>query len=421
MTDISNTCISWCPAGMGVRSNDGDISLLAIENTEDSSSLPQLPENLTGVQYIYIPLETLLVRHFQFPLKHPRFLDKDILLEELADTAGIEPDEWWLSWQTNTVDDGISGLVFGLKKKNKEDMQNTSPWQGAPLLLVDGWQRLNHCLQDHSDAAVIDMDEEGVFFGVFKQGTWLGMRRLNADMSDKDVCTSIAQQTLWSLQSMGFDAETMPILGHITGDFSVGLTISEENIQADALSELAPRHVINLNLPEPRAKEALNLRHGSWAKRKTSANIQAWYRPALFAAAIVILWLGLTIADNYRLTSKIAAMDASIEQAFHRGLPEQPVIIDALAQLRQAAGGKGIASQSNVSQQLYVISQAFQDTPWEMQSLTIDKAGVSLAGKVSSLDTLNTIKEKLSKFSGQSVRIADTDLKGNEVAFKVRW
>jgi len=419
MTDISNTSMSWCPQGIALRDGE-NISLHPIAKDEDSL-LPQLSDDLAAPQYIYLPMEELLVRPFAFPLKHPKFLDKDILLEELADTAGIEPDDWWLTWRANSVSDGIAGLVFGMRNELKDELANTSLWQDAPLLLVDGWQRLNHCLGDKTDdVAVIDVDADGVFLGVFKQGIWQGMRRLNADMSDAEVRKATAQQTIWSLQAMGFEMASMTVLGHLTHEFTDILGAGAD-IQAEAVSELHPRHHINLNLPAPSEKEALNIRHGSWASRGTSANLQAWYRPALLAVFVCILGLGLTVADNYRLESQIAEMDSSIEQAFHRGLPEQPVIIDALAQLRQAAGGQGTSSKSDVSQQLYIVSQAFKETPWQMQSLTINKSGTSLTGKVSSLDILNTIKDKLAQFSSKDVQIADTDLKGNEVAFKVRW
>ncbi len=420
MTDISNTSMSWCPQGIALHDGE-NISLHPIEKDE-ASLLPQLSNALAAPQYIYLPMEELLVRPFAFPLKNPKFLDKDILLEELADTAGIEPDDWWLTWRAHSVNEGIAGLVFGLRYELKDELANTSPWQEVPMLVVDGWQRLNHCLGNKTDdVAVIDMDADGVFLGVLKQGVWQGMRRLNADMSDADVRKATAQQTIWSLQSMGFDAEIMPVLGNITDEFVSALASSEENQQAKVIDELYPRYIANLNLPQPNDKETLNLRHGSWASRKTSANLQAWYRPAIITAAVLVLWLGMTVAENYRLESQIADFDASIAQAFHRGLPKQPVIIDALAQLRQAAGGQSTSSKSDVGQQLYIVSQAFKDTPWDMQSLSINKAGTSLAGKVQNLNTLNTIKEKLSKFSSKDVQIADTDLKDNEVAFKVRW
>ena len=117
----------------------------------------------------------------------------------------------------------------------------------------------------------------------------------------------------------------------------------------------------------------------------------------------------------------MAKMDAAIADAFHRGLPEQPVIIDAIAQLRQAADGTQSTSSSKVSKTLEHISKVFQDTPWQMQEFNLIRGSVTLAGKVKSLDTLNTIKDQLSRLNGTDVQIADTDLNGDEVSFRMRW
>ncbi len=419
-TTPAATTIAWCPQGIALH--DGkDIALHPIEKDEESL-LPQLPDNTTPPQCIYLPMEVLLLRSFTFPLKHPKLLDKDILLEELADTAGIKPDDWWLTWRASCVNDGIAGLVFGLHNTLKAELASHAPWQDAPLLLVDGWQRLNFYLtHETNDAAVVDMDADGVFLGVFRQGAWQGMRRLNADMCNAKPRQEAAQQVLWSLQSMGFDANTMPVLGCVTHDFISSLAPTESSQQAKMVDELHPRHLATLNLPLPSHNEALNLRHGSWASRQASANMQLWYRPAAIAATVLCLWLGITVVDNYQLEAQVADFDSRIVQAFHRGLPNQSVIIDALAQLRQAAEEKSNISQSNISQQLYIISQAFKTTPWQMQSLTFDQSGASMTGQVHSLDALNIIKEKLTQLSGREVRITDTNLKGNEVVFKVRW
>jgi hypothetical protein len=367
-------------------------------------------------------MEDMLVRHFSFPLKHPKYLDKDILLEELADTAGIEPDDWWLTWQANACEDGIAGLVFGIRKSLKDALSTNPPWQQAPFILIDGWQRLNHILADNkADVAMVDADADGVFFGVYKQGVWAGMRRLNADMHDENNQSDIAEQMLWSLQAMGFDAEHMKVKGQLTP--AIAAVFSDEALDASLETSLNQRHITNLNLPLPANtdKETLNIRHGSWAQRTTSAALRVWYRPALIAACVCVLWLGLVITDNYRMKADMAKMDEAIADAFHRGLPDQPVIIDAIAQLRQATGGSETASSSQASQALEIISKVFQETPWQMQEFNLVRGSITLAGKVSSLDTLNTIKDKLTKLSQSDVQVADTDLNGNEVSFRLRW
>ncbi|HIP07156.1 MAG TPA: hypothetical protein EYG66_04720, partial [Mariprofundaceae bacterium] len=139
------------------------------------------------------------------------------------------------------------------------------------------------------------------------------------------------------------------------------------------------------------------------------------------AALIGFLWLGSMVTSNLQLEAQLEIMQDDITAAFHRGLPEQPVIIDALAQLRQAAGVNTSENSRAVSQQLYALSQTFIKTPWEMQDFSMGKRGISLAGKIKDLDTLNQVRNNLSAKLGRDVQIADTDLKGNQVTFRMRW
>ena len=136
-----------------------------------------------------------------------------------------------------------------------------------------------------------------------------------------------------------------------------------------------------------------------------------------------MLWLGMVSVENYQFRQQLDTMNDEIIQAFHRGLPQQTVIIDAMAQLRQAAniGGTSNSSAQQVTAQLNVISAAFKAHPWQMQELRINGNEVTISGKVSSLDTLNDISNALQKELGKKVKITDTDLNGNEVTFRMRW
>ena len=414
MADAVN--ISWCPQGLGIQGDGNNITFIPISN-EEATPLPSIPDWVDTPHCIYLPLEETLTRHIQLPLKSTKHLDADMLLQELSDNAGIEPDDWWLTWRMKNTDDGIAGLVFGIKKDLQTQIQDTAVWQNTPLLLIDGWQRLQIWLNDESDAgiAVVDCDAEGMFFGFYQAGTWQGMRRLNGNMDDN------ATQVLWSLQAMGFVAETMPATGRFSTEIATHFPQQSENVQIT--DDLPKRHLANLSLTTPanNDKKTLNIRHGKWANKQTSAATKAWYRPTLLAALIGFLWLGSMVTSNLQLEAQLEIMQDDITAAFHRGLPEQPVIIDALAQLRQAAGVNTSENSRAVSQQLYALSQTFIKTPWEMQDFSMGKRGISLAGKIKDLDTLNQVRNNLSAKLGRDVQIADTDLKGNQVTFRMRW
>ena len=191
MTESLSSSLSWCPLGMGVKNLDGSITLSPPlqENSAEDDTNP-LPE-IEHLNCMYLPMEDMLVRSFHFPLKHPKYLDAPMLAQELADTAGIEPNHWWLSWHANKSEHGISGIVFGLPKTKKRYIQSIPTWQCSQFLLIDGWERLNTLLPTtetpEETFAIIDADAEGLFFGFYLQGIWQGMRRLNADMQDSSA------------------------------------------------------------------------------------------------------------------------------------------------------------------------------------------------------------------------------------------
>ena len=431
MTEPSFASLSWCPTSVAIRDNHGQINIAPVI-LDDDTQLPHIEQTSQTIGYIYLPLENLLVRTFNFPLKHPRFLDANMLAQELADSAGIEPDDWWLTWHASSNHDGgVSGIVFGLPKSLKHAMQQNPIWQHAPFLLIDGWQRLNHCLQQHDvdDTAIVDADSQGLFLGYYQQGVWQGIRRLNiakdADMNDSQVCEQLCHEAGLSLQAMGFDATQHKLVARISSAMkNTALFADCEQLQVE--EHLEQRHVVNLKLPLPQKNtpHTLNIRHGKWAAKNHSSIPKVWWRPIALGIIASMIWLGTLSIENYQLRQQLDDMNNEIIQAFHRGLPQQTVIIDAMAQLRQAAhtgDGANSGNAQHVTTQLNIISAVFKKHPWHMQELRINNNEVVLSGQVNSLDTLNDISNALSEKLGKKVKITDTNLKGNEVTFRMRW
>ena len=428
MTRDSDMRLNWCPLGIGIKDIEGNISFIRHDEQTNFDS-PDFSALSDSPAILYIPLEQLLVRTFSLPLKQPRHLDASILAQELADTAGIEPDDWWLTWKAGKSDNGISGITLALPITTQQTIESHPVLQQTPILIADGWARLNSWLDnldniDDAAFAVVDTDAEGVFFGVYRQGIWQGMRRLNGDMHEGETRTAIIQQLHWSLQSMGFDSGTMPAIGRLTPEMAEQLPLSSEDLPRNIEDHLLQRHLLNLMLPLPETQSShtLNFRHGKWATRKKSAITSKWYRSMILAASLSLLWLAITVTNNYRLEGQIAQKQDDIITAFHRGLPDQPVIIDALAQLQQASqqGGSG-STNFSVSRQLGIISSAYKKQDWQMSEIKIDDKGAMVAGKVKTMETLNHIRENIAAEPTTDVTIADTDLSDNQVSFKVTW
>jgi len=131
---------------------------------------------------------------------------------------------------------------------------------------------------------------------------------------------------------------------------------------------------------------------------------------------------------NHQLHTQIAQQQQAITAAFHAGLPHEPVIIDALAQLRKAAGGGKTVANSNKPQlaaqwlrHIEEINQVYQQMPWTIKAISFQQGVMSMTGQSSNLQEMNRIQKALQQYSGQDIKIQDTDLSQDHVRFTMVW
>ncbi len=398
----------------------------------EESWLPDLPED-TLVNTLILPVEKLLVRSFSLPLPHPRLIDAGVLAQELDERSGEEQGAWWLAWhaEKNSADaGGVAGMVFGMPELWRQAIASDARWQGVQHVLVDAWVHLQMYVdgwladtEEHDPVAVFDADVDGVFFGVWqptiaKDGYWRGMRRLNQDASDGGA-SDLAEQCLRSLVSMGWDVSRHAACGRLDEGTLQALQLADW--QGDSIEEttaLPTRYQVYVS---GGCCTEVDFRHGRWAA--SSGWLRPWRRALTMAAGLLVIWMLGSMYQIYALGAQAETYRQQINTAFHQGLPNELVMIDALAQLRRAAGGgtTGDHSPALWLQQLAAINRVHQKTPWDMQELEWRDGGVALAGVAANLESLNRIREALQRESGRDVQLVDTDLSGDKVSFRMHW
>jgi len=401
--------------------------------------LPDLPDdNRCG--HLMLPLEQLLVRTIQLPLPNPRLVDADILGQELDDRAGIEPDEWWLVWKLGVVEAveqqirQVAGVVFGLPATRKFELESSDAWQQVKSVRVDGWSRLSKHLEKHAPAPadasallVCDADKQGVFIGVWQSGVCYGLRRLTrSDRSDQYMVDEI----LRTAQAMGYDSDHQLVgLGLLdevllSGLLQAGL-LQEWQGDCQATAMLPDRHAANLQcMGDSESLPGANFRHGRWATASGSAWLQPWKRSFSLLGLLLFVWLGGLVYQNHTLEQQAQAYQQQVIEAFHKGLPDQKVMIDPMAQLKKAAGGGVGPTDTSVSwlRQLASIQTVYKASPWDMREVEWRDGTVKLAGKADSLQLLNSIRQSMQQQTGAAeVRLLDTDLSGDKVNFRMQW
>lgn len=378
------------------------------------SALPSLPAENVLLGRVYIPMEWLLVRYVSLPLKQTSMVDVAILFQELADRSDVDANDWWLTWHLHVCESGVAGMVFGLPEPLRASMQAHEPWLHAQEVLVDGYERLHVCVDEGQACLVLDQDDEGVFFGVYDGQAWRGMRRLNGSME------ALWQQLLHSSTAMGFDAQNDAVCGRIYDVLLDKVKAASLIWQGECLNTQRTRHEANLNIYQGDQKGALNLRHGRWSSRRKWGHLHIWKRSAVLVSLLFLAWIVGSVIDLNRMDNQLEGYEQRIQLAFHKGLPNEPVMLDALAQLRQAAGGRGMADTAFLSG-LQAVSKAYQAQAWQLKTLELREGEMHMTGEIKDIKSLNKIQTRLQKNLQKKVSIADTNMSGEKVSFRMHW
>ncbi len=396
----------------------------SIEEPQLADSSVAAGDNITA---LLLPMEQLLIRPFALPLANARLLDREIVAQELDELTGEEMDDWWITWVVDQSSSGVAGMAFAMPESIRQEMVASEAWAGCELVAPDGWVRLARHIKDYQGqcCAVVDADAEGVFAGVYEQGCWLGMRRINRK-GRKDE--NLLQDILRSLTAMGFDASSDDMLGQMDEVLVAGLSDGVSWWRGETTNDLLPRQQVTLaTLAENMEMPMVNFRRGAWAVRSNwAAGFSAWRRAAVMAAVFVLLVLGLDIAEVVRLDYRAKSLRADIEAAFHRGLPAEKVMLDAIAQLRAAVGGgTATAGANELLLQLQGISAAKSDAEvasrWQLQELDFKSGEIRLFGAADDLATVNRLRDLLAAKLAAEVVIEDTELSSGKVRFRMRW
>ncbi len=377
----------------------------------DVSQLPVLSDSSLLLQAVCLPIEMLLVRHISLPLPSPKLVDADMLFQTLADSCEVDTDACWLSWDLRSCEQGVAGMLFALPETLRASMQEDRQWSAVTRVVVDAYERVQPYV--HQDAClVLDQDTDGVCFGVYDGQAWRGVRRLNGPV-DK----ALAKQLWLSASAMGFQDGI--VCGRV-GSGLKGLLASDDLCwQADVIAALPSRHEANLACMH--VNPALNLRHGSWsASPAWRGQLGIWKRSVILLSLLLLSWLVNIGLDLHRMDTQIAVYSQRVEAAFHAGLPDAPVMLDALAQLRQAAGSH-LTSQPVFLLNLQAIARVYKSSPWQLKLLELRDGAMYMAGTVKDIKSLNHIQRALAHVLMKQVRISDTNISKKSVSFRMYW
>jgi type II secretion system protein L len=230
----------------------------------------------------------------------------------------------------------------------------------------------------------------------------------------------LASQVQNSWLAMGFQS-SVPVVGRVSVSLGAMLADGSSDWQVEPIGQLQIRTHANLAI-EADGSQRLNFRHGKWSVKRSWQGFSVWRRPLAMAVGLMLIWCVVTVGRIYSLEQQADGLQSAIEVAFHRGLPNETVMLDPLAQLRKAAGSSVSAQQGGLFlDQLQHVSNLYRNISWEMSELDFHDGEMRMSGTASDIESLNTMRDQLQKSSGRNVVISDTDLTGDRVSFRMTW
>ncbi|MDQ6973868.1 MAG: hypothetical protein Q9M10_03205 [Mariprofundaceae bacterium] len=414
MTSSPPLYVSWHHDSIAWQGSDCSITLC--DNAIHDDGLPELAAANIHAEHVYLPMEQLLSRAVQFPFASAALVDADMLFQMLNDDVEAKAEDWWLAWHLEPCHDGVAGMVFGMPETWRESMQHHAHWEQAKIIVVDGYERLQGYAEHGTAAAVVSQDTEGLFFGFFDGEAWRGMRRLNALTWQEGEQMELVK----SLEAMGFDVQQHAVMGIASDVMWKKLCDEHWQVKGDVWECLPTRHEANLALSQA-SPSALNFRHGRWSAQQIWQRWSFWQRSVILMFGTLMIWFAGTCYQLSQLDTALENQQARIVTAFHQGLPQAPVMLDPLAQLKQAAGGDTSQVDAHFLSDLEHIGKVYQTQAWQLNSLSLRDGQTNMTGSVASLDQLNKIQAALQEELKQEVRIVDTQMAKNYVSFRLTW
>jgi len=236
----------------------------------------------------------------------------------------------------------------------------------------------------------------------------------------------IASDIYLSLMAMGYKLE-FPACGRLNEEL---LALLGERItwQGTSLPSLPSRLQSNIQAVHelPSTVSGPNFRHSSWAA-KAGWVLQAlpWRRTAVLAALVVAFSFFSDVHILSALHSRMASEQRMVEELFHQALPKEKVIIDPIAQLRNAAGSTG-----NKVQSWYYLKQLEAVTKLKtkfhglaLREVNLVDGGMVLDGEIENFALVNKARDELSKLVKKKVTVVDTELEkeSRHVRFRLKW
>jgi general secretion pathway protein L len=169
----------------------------------------------------------------------------------------------------------------------------------------------------------------------------------------------------------------------------------------------------------------VNLLQGAYARRSgVGAWWPAWRVAAALLAAFALLATAAALLELRALRREVAALDATIDQAFHYVFPDAGPIQDARAQLSsqlQLLGGQGGGASHEFLDTLRAVAQALSANGGaRVEAVSYRTGTMELRLRAPNVEALDRIQQLVSQSGGLEAQIQSANAAGEEVVGRLQ-
>ncbi len=169
----------------------------------------------------------------------------------------------------------------------------------------------------------------------------------------------------------------------------------------------------------------INLLQGDYAQRSSlMVHWPAWRAAAILLLTVGVLGVGAQIAEIRRMRGEIAALDRSIDQAFHYVFPDAGPIQDARTELSsrlQELGAANAGGSHEFLDTLRMVAQAAGNSQTHIEGVNYRAGTMELRIRAPTVEALDRIQQAVTQAGGMKAQIQSANASGtNEVVGRLQ-
>lgn len=167
---------------------------------------------------------------------------------------------------------------------------------------------------------------------------------------------------------------------------------------------------------------AINLLQGAYSRRERLGQYwRPWRVAASLAALLLLVQVGVTIADHQRLSRERVALQEQIETIYRQTFPEARKVVNPKAQMENALKSLRGGAGGGLNALLAEAGREFKASPGlELQRLNFREGQLEVALTVADLQRLDELKQRLTQGGKLHVEIQSASAQGTVVEARLK-